>query len=430
MEYKEDFEVVTAADGTSALSVTLACATVREHYDRTTTAHSSVASDPAEVCSTGLRVYEGAQVLAAFMYRYGVALLPPVLGEEAVTTSPESGGTSGARNVCPPPSAFVVELGCGCGLVGFTLDAALHTRMAAAAQEHASAPMRDSSPSASVSLIFTDASEDCLALVRRSGRLAGRPVRDLDATPSDAPQQRHDFASPTDVRLSTLRLTWSDEGVKAFQKKLPASTGAPVQLVLGSDLMYYRVDVDALVYTAKSLLLLPAACRLPSLAQATDASSGFVVFAHFMRIPDGQRTLATVARERHGMAIAAIPLSAFVDTSTVRFRSWSGVELVLLGLHSPNAVAAPSGGSGSGNSTAGRAAAAAEDLNYLKALLEARGTAWERRCATASRQARALAATLQPYPSSVQATSSVNGVGGDAAAADAVEEAAFLHLLL
>ena len=432
MDYKEAFEVVTAPDGSSELTITLACATVREHYDRTTTAHSSVATDPAEKCSTGLRVYEGAQVLAAFLYRYWAALLFPASstllpGQEPATTS--SPTTS---------SVAAVELGCGCGLVGFTLDAALRATADVTAATHATQSLPITSPSSRVSVVFTDASDDCLALVRRSGRLAGRIVRDLDHPSAACTSNRVNTSShsPAKVDLSTFHLAWSEEGTRALQEHLPSCSGiGGAQLVVGSDLMYYRVDVDALVHTAKSLLPNP---NSPS-APLASASQGLVVFAHFMRIPDGQRKLATIARERQHLSIVAVPLTAFLDKEAIHCRGWNGIEVVIL------APTASTGGEEREREN--------EDVHFMKNLLVARAVQWETnvpvlspyflsadasRRTAAARQARALADALQPYPSSVLVANGCNvvsiggGGGGDAASATAVagEEDAFLHLFL
>lgn len=401
MNHKEEFEVVTAPDGTSTLSITLACATVKEHYQRTTTTHSSVASDPAEVCSTGLRVYEGAQVLAAFLCRYGAGLLPPTpeMAAPPTLTRPTSSAVS------------VVELGCGCGLVSFTLDALLRGCA--------------SPPPSPVSLIFTDASADCLRLVRGSGELAGRVVQDLDGFSAAAVAEGESNSAPA-VTLSTLRLAWSDAGVSALRGHLPPREGgAAAQLVLGSDLMYYRVDVNALVQTAKQLLSPPS--------PLTEASDGLVVFAHFMRIADGQRTLASVAREQQRMHIACLALTAFLDEATVRFRGWSGIEVVLLCPAALKPIARSSHNDDADSMQT--------DVDVIRALLEARAVAWEDAavglpscasyCHTAATQARALSALLQPYPTSAVAGSRCSGVCGDAAeAAELVDEDALLQLLL
>jgi hypothetical protein len=409
MAYKEDFEVVTAPDGTSALSITLACATVQEHYNRTTTAHSTVASDPAEVCSTGLRVYEGAQVLAAFMCRYGVGLVvPPPASSPLFTAS---------------PAVSVVELGCGCGLVGFTLDAAL-----CAAEKGAA------SPSPAVSVVFTDASADCLALVRESGKLAGRHVRDLNTTGAYEEDLTRSVGSAV-VQLSTFRLAWSDAGVQALQQRLSAGAAhsmataalAPaVQLVVGSDLLYYRVDINALVSTAKTLLR-PLSHSPAQIA----APPGFVVFAHFMRIPDGRRKLAAVAREHH-MSIASVTLTAFLSKEAIQFRGWGGIELVLL-------VPRPTGNNVRAHGDSG--GIELEDVQYITTLLEARAAAWEgalpsatQVCAhhsvVAAQQAHSLAAAVRPYPSTALALSESSVAAGDVPPAEATEEDALLHLLL
>lgn len=406
MEHREDFEVVTTPDGASTLPIRLACATVTEHYQRTTTAHSSVASDPAEVCSTGLRVYEGAQVLAAFVFQLGVALLPP--------SQPTS----------------VVELGCGCGLVSFTLD---HVLRSAATADAGSAPT-PSRYAAPTTIVFTDASADCLALVRRSGALAQRTVLELTGTADDVSDAG--LVQSSSVELRTFRLAWSDEGVDALLRHLPPrrpsscrASSAAVQLVLGSDLLYYRVDVNGLLQAARRLL-----SRRPGVdgAASGDAEAdSFIIFAHFMRIPDGHRKLAAIARDQQRLHISAVPLTAFLSHELVSFRGWNGIELVVMSPRSADGVAGVV-------AHESESAAAAADVEQLRSRLHARAAAFQHACGRASpaasaaaSQARRLASLLEPYPlCAAPSLRHGEGGGGGATASEQPELEAFMNLLL
>ncbi|KAK7194419.1 hypothetical protein NESM_000358300 [Novymonas esmeraldas] len=390
VEHQEDFDVVTSPDGTSSVAVHLACATATEHYRRTTTAYSTVATDPADVCSTGLRVYEGAQVLAAFVYRFAAALVPP------------------------QQSCAVVELGCGCGLVSFTLDHVLRTAHASASR---AAP---TTPTTTTAIICTDASEDCLTLVHRSGALMGRSVSHIGGAVEPTPVA--DAAAVPVTALGTFRLAWSDDGVDGLLRQLACRLtdggATAVPLVLGSDLMYYRVDVNALLRTARRLLLA---------SSSTPAAGGLIVFAHFMRIPDGERTLAAIAREQQQLAIAAVPLTAFLSAETVAFRGWGGLQLVLL---CPQHLCAPV--------EHGDDSVATADVVRLQRMLHTRADAMDRGAGTeatatttttaaaAAQAARYLAAALTLFPSPAARPGHSNAAGEVAEQ----EAEALMHALL
>lgn len=395
--HSELFEVITSPSGGSQLAFHIACATPKEHYARTTQKHDAgTSSTPAGAaansaglhsstataeppCATGLRVYEGAQVLAAFLVRFGRALLPcttegckgetstlPCLSltaqhtAAAESTSPHS-EIARAGSASPPRTRCVVELGCGCALVGFTASCVY---------------------GAETVIVMTDASTDCLDLVRATGGASGLSVMDGTAF------SREDRSHPVDAEVAgvepsagslckgnktssyqpaphtfrrklpprmTLPLAWSPQGVQQLLCCVSGPTDAAsrgVDLVLGSDLMYYRVDTQELLRTARQLLqgassgtsvgggdrrdCVAASCATSNTnttaaegeVEETQRSS-FIVFSHFMRIPDGRRKLAAEARQL-GMGVVHVPLTSFLNASVVQSRGWGGMEVVLL----------------------------------------------------------------------------------------------------
>lgn len=261
MEHYEEFEVLARHDGASVIPISLACATVERHYTQTTGNNER----QSESCSTGLRVYEGAQALAAFLIQYGAVLV----GD------------------CAEPSfaPCVIEIGCGCGLAGFTTAMTLKEL--------------------NIRVVFTDASEECLYLVKCSAESLKMGCEALTEYSSSI--------------ATTYPLTWNS-GESAFLSLLHRQEKRAIHLVIGSDIMYYRVDVMDLLSAIRTLLSDAAECSSdPKLA----------VLCHFMRLADGRRALSECA-ERIGLRIAQVQLDAFLMPSVVRERGWGGMEVVIL----------------------------------------------------------------------------------------------------
>lgn len=271
--HTETFDVLTTACGKSSLSIPLACASVETHYLRTTGSEDR----QAETCSTGLRVYEGAQVLSSFLIQFSTTLIGPLKKDS---------------------TPIIAELGCGCGLVGFCAA-------------HAYSKQKGI-------VVFTDASEDCLNLVRRSGAL--QDVRVVDHREVEA-----------DWNAVTFPLNWSPDGVGRLQMFLQQSlSNCRIQLILGSDIMYYRVDIDQLVTTVEHLLQpleqkLPVSNCIPSLA----------VLCHFMRIPNGREKLIRTIHNKN-MGVVKVSLAGFLDERVVSTRGWGGLEVLIIFQNSLN----------------------------------------------------------------------------------------------
>ncbi|ESL08551.1 hypothetical protein TRSC58_03744 [Trypanosoma rangeli SC58] len=293
----EEFEVITAANGVSSLKFDIACATVMNHYIRCTEPCVKQVSEKYESpCSTGLRVYEGAQVLAAFLARFGSGLLPHT-SEHAT---------------CEDSNPWIVELGCGCGLVGFTAAELFP----------------------GVSVMFTDASVDCLNLIAATARRHDLPLMQVGANGFIE-------ALGTDMHraLVSCPLEWCREDtvqlvsfIRRLSKYLKGPKRGSVQMVLGSDLLYYRADIKALLTTCKYLL------QYSEDTECNEHNTGSLsprvaILSHFVRMPDGDKKLQLAAYEL-GFGIARVPIEAFVDEDIIQSRGWNGISVVLLFLRS------------------------------------------------------------------------------------------------
>ncbi|RNE96104.1 methyltransferase [Trypanosoma conorhini] len=289
----EEFEVITAANGAPSLKFDLACATARNHYIRCTKTQDKQGNDNYNSpCSTGLRVYGGAQVLAAFLARFGRDLLPH----------------TAEHSTCGDANPWVVELGCGCGLVGFTATELFPE----------------------VSVMFTDASVDCLNLVAASARRHGLPMIQADANNFTGNLGTHMHRA-----VVSCPLEWRKEDtiqlislIEQLSKSLRCQKNGGVRMVLGSDLLYYRVDIKLLLTTCKCLLQYSgdAAC---SGKDGGSLAPRLAILSHFMRIPDGYKKLQLAAYEL-GFGIVRVPIEAFIDVNVIQNRGWNGISIVML----------------------------------------------------------------------------------------------------
>ncbi|PBJ77403.1 hypothetical protein BCY84_06551 [Trypanosoma cruzi cruzi] len=294
----EDFEVITAENGASSLSFELACATAMDHYIRCTAPHEKQETDKyTSPCSTGLRVYEGARVLAAFVARFGRVLLRYTFEYDTFRY----------------PSSWVVELGCGCGLVGFTA-ATLFPEL---------------------SVAFTDASVDCLNLIGASAERNGLKLIQINGKGFSGVFENNEHRV-----LVAYPLEWCEDDTVRLISTIRRFSNSPnhvktgdIRMVLGSDLLYYRVDIKALLTTCKCLL--QSSEETASKDQCnTSLAPRLAILAHFMRIPDGDAKLQMAAYEL-GFGIVRVPLEAVVDADVIKNRGWNGISVVLLFLRSP-----------------------------------------------------------------------------------------------
>lgn len=264
MEHHEVFDILCSSSGSCSQKISLVCATVGLHYTKTT----GDAERTSQECATGLRVYEGAQMLSSLLMQYIDALLGP------------------RRDDVIP---WAIELGCGCGLAGFSALRAMKEK------------------GKKLHLLFTDASRECLEMVCRSGDFQGLQIQPCDS------------ASPREGSVgSVFPLRWSSTGFDACAQFMSRTTYSPpsVKLLFGSDILYYRVDVEELVCTIRRLFEL-------------SAEPIFCILCHFMRIPNGRFKLKEASRKA-GVGIVELRTSCFIDPSVMSSRGWGGVEVVLL----------------------------------------------------------------------------------------------------
>lgn len=165
-------------------------------------------------CFTGVRVYDGAKILAAF-------LLTNTKIKKFLSSTTEQQHFN------------VLELGCGCGLGGC---AALEAFLSSS-----SSSSSNNNNTQNFSITFTDMQPHCLELSQQNA------IRVL---------QQHETTQKTKLTFEQLR--WCPEGVESFLKNSASSSQSILSkfnLILAAELIYFRVDLHALVATIKDLLL-------------------------------------------------------------------------------------------------------------------------------------------------------------------------------
>eukprot|EP00455_Lapot_gusevi_P041598 TRINITY_DN4841_c0_g2_i1.p1 TRINITY_DN4841_c0_g2~~TRINITY_DN4841_c0_g2_i1.p1 ORF type:complete len:276 (-),score=41.00 TRINITY_DN4841_c0_g2_i1:172-999(-) len=165
----------------------------------------------------------------------------------------------------------VVELGCGCGLSGI---------MAARfAQE----------------VCLTDGQQTTLDLAAENTR-------------NIAP-----------CRVSTALFDWSslqalDQSLESLRQQIE-----PIfDVVIGTELMYFRVDVECMLRAAHSLM----------------HDRSLFLMTHCNRLTDGNQKLHDAARDLN-MWVAFVPLLAFLSKEEIAKYGWSNVECCVLGKGDP-----------------------------------------------------------------------------------------------
>ena len=231
-------------------------------------------------CWTGLQVYGGAEVLSRLFLRR-----PQLLRGRAV-----------------------MELGCG---IGLTAIAALH------AMEEGGGKGEEGS--AGGCLVVTDGEEDAVALARLN--LARRMGTEEEAVRWSGPAPPASLSSPSLPRVSCVRAEWSEGGAAALSSFLRSSSlPGSFPLIYGSDLLYARISLSALLSFAVAFL---------SSSSTTGGCAGQLLLCHTPRLPDTHRRLRREA-EALGLAMAHLPLSCFLTAAEVRERGWANIDLSVL----------------------------------------------------------------------------------------------------
>ncbi|CAD2215092.1 hypothetical protein AGDE_01811 [Angomonas deanei] len=232
----------------------------------------------------------------------------------------------------------VIEIGCGCGLVGMTACTVLQEE-----QHH----IKNNNH---ITYIYTDAEEDCLALVRASGAVNNERKHNTLLSICDGTKKSDMCVSDHGLCQLTFPLCWGEEGVDTLRTFLNEKMNShySMPLILGSDLIYYNVNLTVLLRTCQSLFS----------TGSGNSKYRFLLLAHYVRIPNGHEVLYQTAKDLN-FKIVKINLHSFLDSARIQERGWGSAELVLLVY-----------------TTAGGKHAMQEDVPFVKQiLLEKRNTA-------------------------------------------------------
>jgi hypothetical protein len=366
---------------TTPLSHLSKCTTTK-HHPATTTAVSTVDDDPAHqprpaaaaaaassstidsaaeesaaTCSTGLRVYDGAMVLAEFFASklFAQSRLYQHLRCPSTATVTTTNSCSGENNINDRPRRFVaLELGCGCGLAGLTLWHVLN-------QEEVPVSTNPSSRVSDLTVVLTDASKPCLEFVQKNyeALLAKTRATTSDLTKEVAHldirvldwEQSDQFFSDSDK--NDVGKFWAAPSSSLVTPPLPSSLpsrhfgGADV--VFGSDLVYFNASPFTLFTVAERMMRfdndddsssrhgdnktaeqLPSSLMmLPPPPPATHHRfPPVLLLCHHCRIPNGIFTLTRAATDA-GLALFSLPLTSFLPDVEILPRCRGGMQFLI-----------------------------------------------------------------------------------------------------
>jgi hypothetical protein len=192
-------------------------------------------------CFTGVRVYDGSKILAAF-----------VLSNRSIQNYLSSCSIS----------QKIVELGCGCGLSGVAASEVILTEQEKNNDQENS--------NRTIKITFTDMQPSCLEIAEKN-------IERVRQNHSE-----HSFILKTKFQL----LRWSKEGVEEFIEKDNDDDDEEISLILGAELIYFRVDLRALLSTIKSLLEFGKAKN----------KNGICLLCHVNRLVGGRQELPKLLR--------------------------------------------------------------------------------------------------------------------------------------
>jgi hypothetical protein len=375
---------------TTPLSHLSKCTTTTKHHPTTTTTVSTVdddpahqpsaapaaaassstidsaAEEPAATCSTGLRVYDGAMVLAEFFASqlFAQSRLYQHLRCPSTATVTAMNSSSGENNINDRPRRFVaLELGCGCGLAGLTLWHVLN-------QEEVPVSSNPSSRVSDLTVVLTDASKPCLEFVQKNyeALLAKtRATTTSDLTKEAAHldirvldwEQSNQFFSGSDI--NDVGKFWAAPSSNLMTPPLPSSLpsrhfgGADV--VFGSDLVYFNASPFTLFKVAERMMRfdddddssssssngdnkaadaeqqqLPSSLTMlpppPSSHHHDHRFPPVLLLCHHCRIPNGIFTLTRAATDA-GLALFSLPLTSFLPDAEILPRCRGGMQFLI-----------------------------------------------------------------------------------------------------
>ena len=264
----------------------------------------------ARRCWTGLAVYGGAEVLALLFLRR-----PQLLRGRAA-----------------------LELGCGIGLAAIAAVQAMQGEEEGGGEERGKA-------STAGCVVATDGEEDAVALARLNlarhiagkeaeGRRRSDGGQDPIASPLSSPAlhcahlRPPSLSSPGLPSVSCVRAVWSEVGAAELAGFL-ASSSLPrsFALLYGSDLLYSRTSIPALLKFAQAFL--------SSSSSSSDRGGGCgcaaaqLLLCHSPRVADLPRLLRCEAAAL-GLCVLYLPLRSFLAAAEVRERGWAAIDLAVL----------------------------------------------------------------------------------------------------
>lgn len=258
---------------------------------------------PPTTCSTGLRVYDGASVLAEFFASRFFADSCSFFG------ATDDMGASAVRSEGRRP--FVaVELGCGCGLAGLTLWYVLNGLQSATAAH----------------VILTDASLPCLAYVERNFQLLSAATLGNDAaTTTTFDAQPLDWEHPEGfyAESPSCGVLWGTAGKTMMDE---GRVGGGADVVFGSDLVYFNANPQALFRVAQLLMRCRGAEN--SAAAHQTPPPPVLLLCHHCRISNGVRTLVHAAAQ-NGLVLFHLPLTHFVPAAEILPRARGGMHFLV-----------------------------------------------------------------------------------------------------
>lgn len=183
-------------------------------------------------CFTGVRVYDGSKILGSFL-----------LTNESIQKYLSQASSSAGRVADQDASFSIIELGCGCGLSGIS---AMEVILSCGDNDENN---NECNRNPKYAMTFTDMQPSCLELAKRN---ANRVQENHRKTQS---------SSPFSIQVETQILRWDEEGFREFQTSLTmmkknTERSMRFNLILGAELIYFRVDMKALVATIKNLMLM------------------------------------------------------------------------------------------------------------------------------------------------------------------------------
>lgn len=258
-------------------------------------------------CATGTRVYEGSLMMAEFLFSdIGKRMLSQKGCFVNYGTSSLSSSKEDSDETHQPFS--LLELGCGCGIGGMAAAKAIN--------------FLKMTPS---NVLLTDGNDLALSLC------------ELNLMENELKFNQGESSPKGDMcEVGTAMLNWSSSGISAFLQKLDSPTSKTqnikqINLVIGCDIMYYKIDCAELLTAIKRLLEWKRNDGCEKQINSQSSSPGIALLAHGMRLFNG-RYLFSVAAEQLGMYLYSFDVVRSGVIPDLVQRNWGGLELIVVSL--------------------------------------------------------------------------------------------------